>query len=242
MDNEDLNVWLPPENKSPDKLSDSDSYLQWALANVATFSRDNVNTIVNNLIQIGFVYHAARCLEISAQHNIGVFFTGNELISYRYPNFGNFHRDIQTLLEAGCLYIRSNREKTASIAFNRALSFVEEALRQIESYEKDSTKDVLCLGLAFELAGHCCFPVGNQDGIEYYKAAVNYWDKSYEIDPYEVEQWKLHPVTKTVMNCLKEVAKVKVSEETTLIPLLSMDYQVRINKAKELVNHPYLNS
>ncbi len=237
MDNEDLNVWLPPQNNKNNNISDTNSYLQWAFSNVASMPRENVETIVNNLIDVGFLYHAARCLEISAQHSIGVFFTGNELLSYRYPNFGNFHRDIKSLLEAGCLYIRSNREKTASVAFNRALSFVEEALRQIESFEKDSSRDILCLGLAFELAGHCCFPIGNSDGIEYYKAAENYWQQSYAIDPHQVEEWKYHPVTKTVVNCLKEVAKVKISEETTLIPLMSLDFQTRINKAKELVNY-----
>ena len=164
MDNQDFDVWLPPHNNDKN-ISDPDSYLQWAFSNIASLPRDGVITVVNNLINLGFLYHAARCLEISAQHNIGVFFTGNELLSYRYPNFGNFHRDIKALLEAGCLYIKGNREKTAALAFNRALSFVEEALRQIESYEEESTKDVLCLGLAFELAGHCCFPIGNSDGI-----------------------------------------------------------------------------
>ncbi|MBC7475313.1 MAG: hypothetical protein H7263_13565, partial [Candidatus Sericytochromatia bacterium] len=185
MENQDFSVWLPPEGNAKNISSDTDAYLQWAFSNIASLPREGVITIVNNLVQIGFLYHAARCLEISAQHNLGVFFTGQELLNYRYPNFGYFHRDINTLLEAGCLYIKGNREKTAIIAFNRALSFVEEALRQIESYEEDSTKDVLCLGLAFELAGHCCFPISNKDGIEYYQAAEKYWQKSSEIDPYE---------------------------------------------------------
>ncbi len=234
MDNQDFDVWLPPKDNKNDK--DTNSYLQWAFTNVASMPRENVDSIVKNLVDIGFIYHAARCLEISAQHSLGVFFTGKELISYRYPSFGNFHNDIKTLLEAGCLYIKGNRERTAFIAFNRALSFVEEALRQIESYEEESTKDLLCLGIAFELAGHCCFPMGHKDGFDYYKAAEKYWALGYKIDPEESEKWKEHKVTKTVINCLKEVASVKVSEKTTMIPLMSSDYQIRINKAKEFIS------
>lgn len=233
MDNQSFDVWLPPKDDGNDK--DTNSYLQWAFTNVASMPRENVDSIVKNLVDIGFLYHAARCLEISAQNSLGVFFTGKELINYRYPHFGSFHSDIKTLLEAGCLYIKGNRERTAFIAFNRALSFVEEALRQIESYEEESTKDLLCLGIAFELAGHCCFPIGNKDGFDYYKAAEKYWELGYQNDPEEGEKWKEHRVTKTVINCLKEVASVKVSEKTTMIPLMSSDYQIRINKAKEFV-------
>lgn len=232
MDNEDLNVWLPSESNK--NFNDSDSYLQWVFSNLASMPRENVTTIVDNLIKTGFTYHAARCLEISAQHSLGVFFTGNELLRYRYPSFGSFHKDITTLLEAGCLYIKGKREKTAQLAFNRALAFVEEALRQIDSYEEDNTKELLCLALAFELAGNCCFPTGNKDGLEYYNAAERYWQKGFEIDAEAVEEWKEHIVTKTVLSSLKEVAKTKFSEKTTLIPLLSNDYNIRIKRAKEL--------
>ncbi|MFN4151600.1 MAG: hypothetical protein ACK4IX_11710, partial [Candidatus Sericytochromatia bacterium] len=175
-------------------------------------------------------------LEISSQHNLGVFFTGKELLNYRYNSFGNFHKDIKSLLDAGCLYLKVKRERTASITFNRALSFVEEALRQLDSYEEESSKDVLCLGLAFELAGHCCLPTRNTDGIAYYEAAKKYWDMGYSIDPEEVEEWKEHIVTKTVIGALKEVAKIKFNQETSLIPLMSMDHNIRINKALEIVS------
>ena len=233
MENQDFDVWLPPKDSGNN--NDTNSYLHWAFSNIASMSRDNVDIVVKNLINIGFTYHAARCLEISAQHSLGVFFTGNELISYRYPNFGNFHNNIKTLLESGCLYIQGNRERTALVAFNRALSFVEEALRQIESYEEDNPKDLLCLGIAFELAGHCCLPLGNKDGVDYYKAAEKYWDMGYQSDPEESEKWKENKATKIVINCLKEVAKVKISEQTSMIPLMSSDYQVRISKAKEFM-------
>jgi len=230
----DFDVWLPPE-KNNGEFSDSNAYLKWALTNVASMPREQIETVVKNLIDIGYLYHAARCLEISAQQNLGVFFTGNELLSYRYPNFGRFHNDIRTLLEAGCLYLRSERTRTAANAFARAQAFVEEALRQISSYEEENSKENLCLGLAFELAGHCCFPNSNADGISYYDAAEKYWSQSYNINPEEVESWKEHPVTKTVIGCLKQVAKTKVAEETTLIPLMSMDFQTRIAKARELI-------
>lgn len=230
------NVWFPSENQNSKNFTDTDDYLNSILTDIASMPRESISNIVSNLIKTGFVYHAARCLEISSQHNIGVFFTGKELINYRYPSFGDFHKDIKSLLEAGCLYLKVNRERTASITFNRALSFVEEALRQLDSYEEDSTKDVLCLGLAFELAGHCCLPTKNTDGIAYYEAAKKYWKMSYEIDPEEVESWKNHNVTKTVLSALQEVAKVKVQEESSLIQLKSMNYNIRINKALEFVS------
>lgn len=234
MDNQDFDVWLPPKNNDVNK-NDTNSYLHWAFTNIASMPRENVDSVVKNLVDIGYTYHAARCLEISAQHSLGVFFTGTELTNYRYPNFGVFHNNIKTFLDAGCLYIKANREKTASIAFSRALSFVEEALRQLEGYDQESTKDLLCMGLAFELAGHCCFPLGNKDGFDYYQAAEKYWDMGYQNDPEEGEKWKEHKVTKTVISCLKEVAEIKVSEKTTLIPLMSLDYQIRIGKAKEFI-------
>lgn len=234
MENQDFDVWLPPKNAGDNH--DTNSYLHKVFSSIASMPRNEVYSVVQNLINIGFIYHAARCLEITAQHSLGVFFTGKELISYRYPDFGNFHNDIKTLLEAGCLYIQGNRERTAFIAFNRALSFVEEALRQIESYEEENPKDLLCLGIAFELAGHCCFPLGNKDGFDYYKAAEKYWYLGYENDPEESEKWKDNKATKIVMDCLKEVAKIKVAEKTSMIPLMSSDYQVRISKAKEFMS------
>ncbi|MEK7431976.1 MAG: hypothetical protein AABZ74_02495 [Cyanobacteriota bacterium] len=233
MSEDNFSIWLPEEN-SPNNFKDSDSYLQWAFTNIASMPRENVDAIVKNLLQIGFVYHAGRCLEISSQYKIGVFFTGNELISYRYPNFGDFHKDINALIYSGLLYNNVQRKDTASITFKRALNFIEEALRQINSYESESTKDLLCLALAFELAGHCSSCAGNTYGLEYYKASRDYWEKAENLDHEETENWKKYKVMKTVLSCLENVSEIKAIDNNDKKDLLSLEYSERIEKAKEL--------
>ncbi|GIW23190.1 MAG: hypothetical protein KatS3mg068_2197 [Candidatus Sericytochromatia bacterium] len=241
MEDGNFNVWLPDSNININKDLNTEDYLKSVLTNVVTTSEENLISIVNNLINIGFTYYAARCLEIYAQNKIGVFCNGDEIINYRYSNFGEFHENIAKLIKAGCLYIKSKRENTARISFNRALTFVEEALRQIESYEEDNFKETLCLALAFELAGHCCLPTGNLNALDYYQAAEEYFNKSIENSPEEFENWKNHKISKVILKTLKEILKIKLSEDTSIIPLLSWDYQIRLKKSKELINYFYMN-
>ncbi|MFN8671552.1 MAG: hypothetical protein U0457_05620 [Candidatus Sericytochromatia bacterium] len=232
MEKENFNFWQP--EKENNSLKDSDSYLQWAFSDIASMPRESVEQIVKNLLNIGYSYHAARCLEISSQYKIGVFFTGNELISYRLPNFGDFHRDIRALVYAGLIYLSSNRISTAKLSFQRALNFVEEALRQINSYESESTKDLLCLAIGFELAGHCSSCTSNKNGLDYYEASEEYWKKAEYIDPEEIQSWKNLKIMKTILDCLNDVSQIKDIESDEKKYLLSLDYSQRINKSKEL--------
>lgn len=235
MNNNDFNLWTPPSSEGSDNaFKDSNDYLKWSLANISSMPRENVEAVVKNLVKIGFVYHAGRCLEISSQYKIGVFFTGQELINYRYPNFGEFHQNIKTLIQAGSLYNKCNRKTTAYITFQRALNFVEEALRQIESYEEGNTKEVLCLAIAFELAGHCAILTSNSDGIDYYNAAKEYWEKSIALDQEEFENWKTNKITQIVIECLKESLDIIPVDFTDKEKLLSDDFEKRINISKEL--------
>jgi len=238
MDKGNSEVWLPSDNVNNLNIED---YLKNALNNIVLNSEEELKKIVNTLINIGFNYYAARCLEIYAQNKIGIFWNSNEIINYNYPNFGEFHNSINKLIKAGCLYIESKRENTARISFNRALTFIEEALRQIESYEDDNFKETLCLGLAFELAGHCCLSTGNLNALDYYKAAEEYFEKSIENSKEEFESWKDHKVSKIILSSLREILKIKSIKDSSIASILSWDYKIRLKMSMELVSYFYMN-
>lgn len=239
MDKGNFEVWLP--NNNFENNLNIEEYLKSVLNNIVLNSEEELIKIVNNLINIGFNYYAARCLEIYAQNKIGVFCNADEILNYKYSNFGEFHENINKLIRAGCLYIKSKRENTARISFNRALTFIEEALRQIDSYQEDNFRETICLALAFEFAGHCCLPTGNLNALDYYQAAEEYFEKTIENSPEEFENWKNHKISKIILSSLREIVKIKLIEETSIIPLLSWDYEIRLKKSRELVNHFYMN-
>lgn len=237
MANDDFELWMPPARPSERPASEADegSVLQWALQHITLMRRDEARSVIDHLIRLEQFYQAARCLEVAAQHGLGIFFTGDELTDRRDPGFGDFHQDIRNLLEAGALYYRSRRRGTALATFQRALIFVEEALRGIGSFEVADPGDGCCIGLGFELAGHCASAVGNHTGIEYYKAAEEYWGHSAQIDLSEVVTWQEHPVTQTVISTLEPILEVKPVEPALRESLFVPDYQTRLGTAKGLL-------
>lgn len=241
MGEKEFELWLPNsgiplDNNIKKEDLNSDTYLNWALQNVSFFEREETLKVVNHLVNLNNLYQAARCLEISAHHRLGVFFTGEELIDYRYPTFGEFHKDIKWLLEAGVLLIQDKRQKTAFNVLKRALIFVEEALRSIKEFTMDNSNELSCLGLAFELAGHCANMINDSNALEYYKASKSYWKKGEMISPLTILEWEEHPVTSVVISCLKSVSKIK----KTIDPVLKEDivnnnFEVRISAAEQLL-------
>lgn len=233
MVNDDFELWMPPPRPASD--TDENSVLQWALQQITVMQRDEARAVIDHLIQLEQYYQAARCLELAAQHGLGIFFTGEELTDRRDPAFGGFHQEIRNLLEAGALYHRSRRPSTARTTFQRALIFVEEALRGVASFEVEDPGDACCIGLAFELAGHCASAVGASTGIDYYRAAEEYWNHSAHIDLSEVATWQEHPVTHTVISTLEPILEVKPVEPALRISLFTSDFQTRLDTAKGLL-------
>lgn len=232
MANDDFELWMPQTRQMD---ADENSLLQEALQQITVMQREEARAVIDHLIRLEQFYQAARCLELAAQHGLGIFFTGEELTDRRDPTFGDFHLEIRNLLEAGALYHRSRRPGTAHTTFQRALIFVEEAIRGIASFEVADPGDACCVGLAFELAGHCASAVGDTTGIDYYRAAEEYWNHSAHIDLSEVASWQEHPVTQTVISTLEPILTVKPVEPALRISLFTPDFQTRLGSAKGLL-------
>lgn len=225
-------LWLP--DGQPMDVNDP-TELSRAILEAARTSEAEVTRIVSHLAGVGQFYQAARCLEIVAQHRLGLDLTGTELLDYRIPQFGRFHRIIHDLLKAGALYHQAERHRTAKAAFRRALLFVEEALRNINGLNRVDNGEMACLGLAFELAGHCCVALEDSEGLDYYSAAANYWGQAARMRPEALFQWSHHPVTQTVIRCLAPVAETRAIAEATREELFASDYMTRIDTARRLL-------
>ncbi len=230
---EEGGIWRPSGEGELD-LSNP-RQLSFAILNIALLSEEERVRVVSHLAEVGQFYQAARCLEIVAQHRLGLDFTGTELIDYQIPGFGGFHAMIYDLLRSGTLYHKAKRPSTALAAYRRALLFVEEALRSMKRYPQDDQDAVWGIGLAFELAGHCCAAMDDSNGLEYYQAAESYWGKAVRLRPEEITHWTYHPVTKTVINCLKPVVETRALSDDYREQLLTSDYQTRLESAKSLL-------
>ncbi|MNX64967.1 hypothetical protein D3C86_960080 [compost metagenome] len=228
-------LWRPAAGEAPELDLDNPSQLSFAILNVARLSEAEVTRVVDHLVAIGQPYQAARCLEIVAQQQLGLDFTGHELIDQGRPGFGLFHHWIHDMLRAGTLYHRAKRPGTADAAYRRALIFVEEALRSLPSYSSDSNSQMWGVGLAFELAGHCCVALDDTNGLEYYQAAERFWSRALRLRPEAISQWTHHPVTRTVINCLSPAVERRALDEERLEQLLTSDYQTRLDTAMSLL-------
>lgn len=227
--------WPSAEDPAPELDLDNPNQLSYAVLNAAKLSEAEVTRVVDHLVSIGQHYQAARCLEIVAQHHLGLDFTGHELIDHQIPGFGVFHAQIYDMLRAGICYHRAKRPRTAEAAYRRALIFVEEALRSLPAYSSESNTQMWGVGLAFELAGHCCVALDDASGLEYYQAAERFWTQALRIRPEEITHWTSHPVTRTVINCLTPVVETRELDEGYREQLFTNDYQTRLDTAKSLL-------
>jgi tetratricopeptide (TPR) repeat protein len=227
-------LWVPGSGGEPVDLNNQ-ANLNEAILEAARTSDAEVTRLVSHLASIGHYYQAARCLEIVAQHKLGLEFTGEELLSYQFPGFGAFHHVIYDLLRAGALYHQARRIRTAEAAFRRALLFVEEALRNINGLERVDNGEMACLGLAFELAGHCCVALDDSEGLEYYRAAQKYWGQAARMRPEAMFKWSHHPVTQTVIRCLGPAVETRSVRRVSRDDLFASDYMTRIGTASSLL-------
>lgn len=233
-ENGDFEIWIPRADGEWVGVDNQADLSEVVLAAAKT-SHQEVARIVSHLAGIGQYYQAARCLEIVAQHKLGLDFTGDELINYEVPGFGHFHHVIHDLLRSGALYHKARRHRTARAAFRRALLFVEEAIRNINGLDRVDNGEMACLGLAFELAGHCCVALEDAEGLDYYHAAQRYWGQSARMRPEALFQWTHHPVTQTVIRCLGPVVEIRAVAEHRHDDLFAADYVTRIDTAKSLL-------
>lgn len=233
-EHDDFEIWVPGADG---ELVDVGSQAKLSAAILAAIhtSDAEVTRLVSHLASIGHFYQAARCLEIVAQHKLGLEFTGEELLNYQIPHFGAFHQVIYDLLRAGALYHQARRYRTAEAAFRRALLFVEEALRNINGLDRVDNGEMACLGLAFELAGHCCVALDDAEGLEYYRAAQRYWGQAARMRPEALFKWSHHPVTQTVIRCLGPVVEARPSRRVSTEDLFASDYVTRIDTASSLL-------
>lgn len=230
----DFEIWIPGSNGELVDVG-SQAKLAEAILDAARTSDEEVSRMVAHLVGVGQYYQAARCLEMVAQHKIGMLFTGEELVSYQVPGFGHFHQVIYVLLNAGALYQRSKRGRTAQAAFGRSLLFVEEAIRNINGLDRVDNGEMACLGIAFELAGHCCVALDDSDGLDYYRAAQRYWGQAARMRPEALLQWSHHPVTQTVIRCLGPAVEARALDAANRDDLFATDYMTRIDSAKRLL-------
>lgn len=230
---ESFELWVPDVDGSPVDVS-SPKALGEAILAAAGRSEGEVTRLVTHLVDLGQHYAAARCLEILAQHKLGLDLTGHELLDYHFPGFGTFHQVIFDLLRAGALYHRSGRQRTSRAAVRRALLFVEEAIRSIRGLDRVDNGEMACLGIAFELAGHCCAALEDADGLDYYRAAQRYWSQAARMRPEALLQWSHHPVTRTVIRCLEPVVEIR-PHQIEPDELFAADYTTRIDTARRLL-------
>lgn len=227
-------IWIPGRDGEWLDVSHP-AHMNAAILDAARTSEAEVTRIVSHLATIGQLYQAARCLEIVAQYRLGLEFSGGELLAYTGPEFGQFHRVIYEQLQAGALYHQSGRGRTAEAAFRRALLFVEEALRNINGLERVDNGEMACLGIAFELAGHCCAALDDASGLDYYHAAERYWGQAARMRPEALFQWAHHPVTQTVIRCLGPVMDTRPASRPLKDDLFAVDYMTRIDTARRLL-------
>lgn len=233
-DQDHFNFWIPGSDGQPVEVH-TPAQLSAAILDAAKTSDAEVTRLVSHLAAIGQYYQAARCLEIVAQHKLGLEFTGEELLNYEIPGFGNFHQVIYDLLRAGALYHQARRTRTAEAAFRRALLFVEEALRNINGLDRVDNGEIACLGIAFELAGHCSLALGDSEGLDYYHAAQKYWGQAARMRPEALFKWSHHPVTQTVIRCLGPVVETRQVNRESREDLFASDYMTRIGTARSLL-------
>lgn len=229
-----LDLWIPGEDGRPVDVS-SQQAINQAILDALRTSDAEVARVVTHLVDLGQFYQAARGLEIVAQHKLGLEFTGDELLNYEIAGFGAFHQVIYDLLRAGALYHRSGRQRTSRAAIRRALLFVEEAIRNINGLDRVDNGEMACLGIAFELAGHCCVALEDADGLDYYRAAQRYWSQAARMRPEAMFQWAHHPVTQTVIRCLGPVVEIRPADRAVRADLFASDYTTRIDTARRLL-------
>ena len=234
LDEDRGDLWLPGPGAGDLDLSDPFK-LQLAILNVAKLSDEEVARVVSHLIDAGQHFQAARCLEVVAQERLGLEVPPDVVLNPAIPSFGAFHATIFFLLRAGALYSRAQRPKTAATIFRRALIFVEESLRTVERLTPSPLQDYWSVGVTFEMAGHVCVALSDTDGLEYYGAAMDYWDQAARHRPDDIPQLSCHPVTNTVINCLEQAALARNIDEHYLDILSTPDYQTRIGTAKSLL-------
>ena len=235
MDAQDpIDLWLPDTPGFAFDVTCQQAVSDAILRAVRT-SDQEVARLVNHLVQLGQHYAAGRCLEILAQHKLGLDLSGDELLNYHFSGFGTFHQVIYDLLRAGALYQQSGRQRTSRAAVRRALLFVEEAIRNIRGIPRGDNGELICLGIAFELAGHCCAALDDSDGIDYYHAAERYWGQAARLRPEALFQWSHHPVTQTVIRCLGPVVEIRPAQEVPPEELFAADYTTRIDSARRLL-------
>lgn len=224
-------IWRPSTQEGAPSLDA-------AILEAAKASDAEVARLVAHLTGAGRFYEAARVLEVVAQGHLGLALEGHELTGHHSPNFGNFHRRIQALMRAGALYLEGGRRRTAQAAFLRAQLFVEEALRQAAGPPAHDARALVCLGLGFELAGHCCVAVGEREGLDYYAAALRYWGQAARMKPEALLAWNDHPVTATVIRCLEPALALRAPTATPQhwpSELFASDYVTRIDHARRLL-------
>lgn len=234
MREHDPELWIPRSDGSWLDISNQ-AKLNDAILAAARTSEAEVTKLVSHLAQLGQFYQAARCLEIVAQHRLGLEFSGQELLDYEVPGFGDFHAVIRRMLEAGALYHKAQRQRTAEATFKRALLFVEEALRNVTGLDRVDNGELACLGIAFELAGHCCVALDDSDGLDYYRAAQQYWGQAARMRPEALFQWAHHPVTQVVIRCLEPVVETRKARPSDSEDLFAADYITRIDTARRLL-------
>ena len=226
-------LWLPDPDSRDLDLSDP-LHLQQAILNVAKLSDEDVARVVGHLANAGQYYQAARCLEVVAQERLGL-----EAPAYAVnpasSGFGAFHAAIYILLRAGALYSRARRPRTADTVFRRALIFVEESLRSVDTVRTGHNEALWSVAVTFELAGHVCVALADPSGIDYYEAARNYWDQAILLRPEDSPALTIHPVTRTVISCLSSAIEAREIDENYREILFSSDYVTRIDTATSLL-------
>lgn len=226
-------LWFPDPDSRELDLSDPLN-LNQAILNVAKLSDEDVARVVGHLADAGQYYQAGRCLEVVAQERLGLEAPAHA-VNPSSTGFGAFHAAIYILLRAGALYSRSRRPRTADTVFRRALIFVEESLRSVDSLRTSHIQDLWSVGVTFELAGHVCVALADRNGIDYYQAARDYWDQAIRLRPEEIPALTVHPVTRTVISCLESAIEARKIDDNYRGILFSSDYATRIDTATSLL-------
>lgn len=221
-------LWLPPVGGGP---------LQphLAILDLARESGEEAGRVVEALLSSGQFHQAARCLEVLAQEGLGLETAGRDRLDPEAPEFGAFHATILLLLRSGVLYGRAGRPKTAGAVFRRALIFVEDTLREVPGQPAPGRGGLWSLGVTFELAGHVCVALGEQDGLAYYGAALDYWERAERAHPEDLGTLTGHPVTRTVISCLEPATARLDLDEAWRTLLLTADYPTRLDSARSLL-------
>lgn len=222
------NLWRPPAGGGPLPV-------HRAILSVARESHEDALGIVEALIATGQTHQAARCLEVLAQEGLGLETPAHDHLDPESPVFGAFHATILLMLRAGILYGEARRPRTAGVVFRRALIFVEETLRDVAADPPSGPGGLWSLGVTFELAGHVCVVLGERDGLAYYEAAFDYWDRVARSRPDALEECMGHPVTGTVISCLEAAMSRLDLDEVWRNLLLSPDYPTRLDSARSLL-------